>query len=456
MLIPKSSIPLIHWPAIPDKAGSLLLSILYQLEQTQWWSEQEIRKHQFQQLGNLIQHAQKTVPFYHQHFRNAGVKIEDELNEDSWSRIPLLSSNELKTNSKLLCCKSIPNHHGKVAWGKTSGTTGEPLQFLKTEIVEMFWRALTVRDQLWHERDYRQKLTVIRSGRYVDDPHAIQEYKGWGKASNTIYATGPSNLIYHRMPIEKQMEVLLSQQPHYLLLYPSNVYALAQYCKEKELALPDLQEIITYGEPLYSATRSFCEGIFNVKITDGYSTEETGYIALQCPENEHYHIQSEALLVEVLNDQDQQCQAGEIGRVVLTSLYNFAMPFIRYDIGDYAEVGEPCSCGRGLPVLKRILGRARNAISQHDGSYRWPDITKIINECALPIRQLQIIQKDKTTIDVGFSAQRALDASEQEALYQKLHSTLGDAFQLSLTMHDDIPRHANGKFEYVINETITG
>jgi len=115
------------------------------------------------------------------------------------------------------------------------------------------------------------------------------------------------------------------------------------------------------------------------------------------------------------------------------------MPFIRYDIGDYAEVGEPCSCGRGLPVLKRILGRARNAISQHDGSYRWPDITKIINECALPIRQLQIIQKDKTTIDVGFSAQRALDASEQEALYQKLHSTLGDAFQLSLSMHDDIP-----------------
>lgn len=456
MLIPKSSIPLIHWPAIPDKAGSLLLSILYQLEQTQWWSEQEIRKHQFQQLGNLIQHAQKTVPFYHQHFRNAGVKIEDELNEDSWSRIPLLSSNELKTNSKLLCCKSIPNQHGKVAWGKTSGTTGEPLQFLKTEIVEMFWRALTVRDQLWHERDYRQKLTVIRSGRYVDDPQAIQEYKGWGKASNTIYATGPSSLIYHRMPIEKQMEVLLSQQPHYLLLYPSNVYSLAQYCKEKELALPDLQEIITYGEPLYSATRSFCEDIFNVKITDAYSTEETGYIALQCPENEHYHIQSEALLVEVLNDQDQPCQTGEIGRVVLTSLYNFAMPFIRYDIGDYAEVGATCSCGRGLPVLKRILGRARNAISQPDGSYRWPDITKIINECALPIRQLQIIQKDKTTIDVGFSAQRALDASEQEALYQKLHSTLGDAFQLSLTMHDDIPRHANGKFEYVINETITG
>src|SRR6185295_14515719 len=99
---------------------------------------------------------------------------------------------------------------------------------------------------------------------------------------------------------------------------------------------------------------------WGVGVVDVYSSEECGQIALQCPEHEQYHVQSESVLVEVLDDEGRPCAPGTIGRVVLTTLQNFAMPLIRYDIGDFAEPGPACPCGRALPVLTRIVGRVRN------------------------------------------------------------------------------------------------
>ena len=87
-----------------------------------------------------------------------------------------------------------------------------------------------------------------------------------------------------------------------------------------------------------------------------YSCEEAGYIALQCPQAEHYHCQSESVLVEVLDDEGRPCTPGQVGKVVLTALHNFAMPLIRYENQDYAEVGPPCACGRGLPVKRADNG----------------------------------------------------------------------------------------------------
>jgi phenylacetate-coenzyme A ligase PaaK-like adenylate-forming protein len=96
---------------------------------------------------------------------------------------------------------------------------------------------------------------------------------------------------------------------------------------------------------------------WDVPLTDLYAADEAGCIALQCPDHEHYHVQSESVLVEVLDVEGRACAPGAVGRVVVTTLQNFAMPLVRYDIGDVAEAGDPCPCGRGLPVLRRIARR---------------------------------------------------------------------------------------------------
>ena len=105
-----------------------------------------------------------------------------------------------------------------------------------------------------------------------------------------------------------------------------------------------------------------------------YSAAEAGYLALQCPQQEHYHIQSESALVEVLDEAGNPCRPGETGTMVVTPLHNFAMPLIRYAIGDIAEVGAPCACGRGLPVLARLLGRVRQMLVLPSGARRYGNV----------------------------------------------------------------------------------
>lgn len=105
--------------------------------------------------------------------------------------------------------------------------------------------------------------------------------------------------------------------------------------------------------------------------------------------------------MEILDENGKPCEPGELGRVVVTPLDNFAMPLIRYDIGDYAEVGKHCPCGRGLPVLKRIVGRVQDLVVLPSGERRWTLLSAGNIESFLeiaPIRQYQFVQKDLQTI----------------------------------------------------------
>ncbi len=181
-------------------------------------------------------------------------------------------------------------------------------------------------------------------------------------------------------------------------------------------------------------------------VQDVYSCEELGFLALQCPQHEHYHVQSESVLVEVLDEQGNPCAPGQIGRVVLTSLHNFAMPLIRYAIGDYAEVGAACPCGRGLPVLTRILGRRRNRVALPDGRATWPNIGELW--AAIPdVEQIQLVQLGADEVEVRFARQQALSPLEEQAVSGRIHQALGHPFRLTFAGQKAIPRQPNGKYE---------
>ena len=186
--------------------------------------------------------------------------------------------------------------------------------------------------------------------------------------------------------------------------------------------------------------------MLGAKLIDLYSSQEVGNIAMQCPDHDHYHIQSESSLVEILNDAGEPCKPGEAGRVVVTNLHNWAMPLLRYEIRDYAVVGEPCDCGRSLPVLKRILGRERNMVRLPNGEQRWPTGFLKCAEIA-PIRQFQFVQTRIDCIEGKLVTERPLSKEEEAALRSTLHETFGYPFELVFERVDAIPRKPNGKFE---------
>jgi phenylacetate-CoA ligase len=181
-----------------------------------------------------------------------------------------------------------------------------------------------------------------------------------------------------------------------------------------------------------------------------YSSQEVGYIALQCPDSDRYHVQAENVLVEILDDAGQPCPTGQIGRVVVTALHNFALPLLRYDIGDFAEPAPRCVCGRGLPALERIVGRQRNMLRLPSGERRWPSI-ELANTSAVtdfpPIHQFQLIQRSLKSLELLLVALRPLTPAEEEKLRGWVLAAAGYPFEVAIRYVDSIPRGAQGKFE---------
>jgi phenylacetate-CoA ligase len=249
-------------------------------------------------------------------------------------------------------------------------------------------------------------------------------------------------------PVGRQAEWLGRLNPDYLLTYPTNLAALLRELRQRGITLPGLRQVRTIGETLSDDIRQACENQLKVDVADTYSSQEVGNIAIQCPMSGLYHVMSEYLLVEVLDDAGQPCVPGQTGRVVVTDLLNFATPLIRYEIGDYAEAGASCPCGRGLPTLRRIAGRERNMVLLPDGSRHWPLVGFQRFRQIAPIRQYQIIQHSLQAIEVRLVVDAPLDASQQSLLQDVIRQSLGYAFDLEFIFHhQEIPRSKNGKFE---------
>ncbi len=442
----KSVVPEIIWPGLPAPEGASMLAILFQLESSQWQSAEELLALQRLQLAKVLRHAVATVPYYRDKFQDFFALGQEDFTWEEWRQLPLLTRPAVQEAKQTLLSEASPVGHGSLCRVQTSGSTGTPITGYGTAVSQLFWRVSGLRDHLWHHRDFSQKHAIIR---YVAELKSgeIRQSALWGQGTAPLFNTGPALTISILTEVEAQAQWLMQQAPGYLLSYPSNILALAQIFREKNWQLPSLKEIRTISEPVSEDMRKICREVWGVPVKDVYSSQEVGYIALQCPEFEHYHIQSETVLVEVLDEKNNPCLPGQIGKVVVSTLHNFAMPFIRYELGDYAEVGEPCPCGRGLPVLTRILGRQRNMMTTPDGRKYWPSFPSTLLTQVVPLRQIQIIQKDLERLTVNLVTDRELLEDERTRLIEGLRSQLSYPFQISLCYVKSIERSRSGKYE---------
>ena len=212
------------------------------------------------------------------------------------------------------------------------------------------------------------------------------------------------------------------------------------------IAMPPIREVRSYGEAFEDDLPRLCREVWGAKHTTIYSAEESGMIASQCPKRPHLHCEAELAMVEVLDDSGRPCAPGEVGRVVVTHLHNFAAPLIRYELGDLAEVGMACECGRGLPVLKRVLGRTSGLLTLPSGEKRFVEpATRTFVELSAVV-QRQIVQRSPTEIDLVLVARRPLTVGEETELFSDLSARFGAKFDFRTVYVDSIPRAASGKF----------
>ncbi len=450
----QTDVPGIAWPPIPSRRSAALLGMLYQLDRSQWLSPHQLRQAQFGQLVHLLRHAIETVPYYRDRLGGLA-KISDASELAAcWDQIPILTRSCAQDAGQSLVSCRIPEGHGRVHSLLTSGSTGQPIQCQGTQITQFFWHCITLRDHDWHRRDFTKTLAAIR---YTDQHAAPPEgktYRNWGVPVDWVGDSGPSAVLSTDSTVSQQASWLRRHHPSYLIGYPSNIKSLAKLFLERQWSLPELIHVRSFGEILEADTRRLCDQAWGVPVVDCYSSQEVGYVALECPDfSQTYHIQSECALIEILDDQNRQCTPGQIGRVIATPLHNAAMPLIRYDLGDYAEVGVACSCGRGLPTLKRIVGRQRNMVTLPTGGSRWPGLGRgNVLEGLPPIRQFQIVQVAIDKIEIRLVQPTPFDADQERRVQDHICQSLGYPFDATIRYVDQIARSPTGKFEEFLSQ----
>jgi phenylacetate-CoA ligase len=442
----RSNIPGIVWPPITRGQAADLAAMLHQLELTERMPREDMVRMQFRQLVELARHCEAQSPQFHRRLQAAGLKADDLATPEGLQRLPLLRRRDLQEERDIYC-RQVPSTHLPVSEVRTSGSTGEPVALRRTTIGNFDWHAMTLRDHLWHRRDFSMSQLAVRAN--VNEPAIFAD---WGPPVSLLFKTGPVLAIPITTDIDRQIECIREYKPGYLLIYPNDLAAVMARAVERGISFPSIVEIRTVGETLHPALREEVRANFGVNVVDCYSSQEVGNIAFECPDAPLYHVMAEALIVEILDEHGDACPEGQIGRVVVTDLRNFATPVIRYDIGDYAEVGPQCPCGRTLPTLKRILGRERNILRKPDGTRNWPLVGYARFRDIAPVRQFQVVQTELDSIKVRLAVERPLSASEEEMLGATIKGALEYPFQITFRYFDDrIPTGPNGKFEEFIS-----
>ncbi|MGN6515518.1 MAG: phenylacetate--CoA ligase family protein [Rhizomicrobium sp.] len=412
------------------------------LDKSQWKSPEEIAALQRKQLVQLAKHCEEFSPHFRNRLQGAGLMAGDFAEAAALAKLPLLSRRALQSRQGVYCT-NVPQAHMPLSETRTSGSTGEPVAVKRTRANNIDWLATTMREHLWHRRDFGAPFCAIRA----NVPKAVR-YDSWGAPAALLHKTGPLLGIPITMSIDEQIAHVRDFRTQILLVYPNILNAFVQRAEAGDLRLPDLRQILAIGETLAPDLRRRAAAAFGVEIADMYSSQEAGNIAVQCPESGHYHVMAENLIVELVDAGGREVGEGETGRIVITDLHNYATPLIRYDIGDYATAGPSCSCGRGLPTLTRILGRERNLILMPDGSRHWPLVGFHKFRAIAPVVQYQMVQEERERIELRLVVERPLTADEERALIAHVQASLGHAFAVRLTYFaQKIPVGAGGKFE---------
>lgn len=419
------------------------------LAESQYWPANLMLDHQRGQLAQLLVHARKNVPFYEKRldplFSRTG-----EIAWDRWQEIPILTRSDLLQHGQSMLAHQLPPGHGNVHDSEGSGTTGTPVITRHNELTHMASMTAIYRAYDWHRLDY-DGVFVQWMG---NDPNIAQWPEGlnkgpWGPRWHPRTERGQFWQINRATSPENVAEFLQRRNANYISGRPLSVQSVALAAERLGLDIR-LKAASVFSTAASALDREDCRRVFGAEMISLYASKEVYNIAHQCTHGEQLHVNSELVLLEVLDDQDQPVPPGVRGRAVITSFYNTSQPFIRYDLGDQIVMGDrPCGCGRTLPVITRIEGRTTHL-------FRFPDGRKIAPSIPPHFRSLlgavtwQMAQVEPLTIEVRYLPDGTAKKPDFEAFAHEVRQRTDPAVAVRYKAIRELPLTPSGKFiEYV-------
>jgi phenylacetate-CoA ligase len=415
------------------------------LMKSQYWNIEEFKQFQLQKLKGLIEYVYLNVPYYQKLFTELNLNPEDIKTLEDIRKIPILDKESVRKNQERLISKEY-NPKSLYEW-PTSGTTGKPISIMVSQDALNRNYAFLLRLKNWLRLPEKCK-TIRISGNIIiqksqlEPPFYRREYftNRW---HFSLYHISEQNLKYY-------YEAIKEIQPDLISSYPSSIYVIARYMKKKGLNRIHPKAIITSAETLLSYQREVIEDVFQCRVTDQYGSTEMTHFVHQC-EKGNYHINPEYGIIEVVDSGNKPVSSGQSGEIICTGFCNYAMPLLRYRLGDIVTITDAkCKCGLDFPMLKNIVGRNSDQILTPDGSIV-PILDILIFRNLKNIIEAQIIQESIDEIKVKLVAGDNFSNSDVLNLKKEFRNRLGDAMKVKLEYVKSIPKDKNGKFRSVIS-----
>lgn len=415
------------------------------LKETERVGSEDMMLYQHSRLTPLLLHARKQVPFYRT--RLDAIFDGDEIDFTRWRDIPILDRETARKNQSRMRAKKLQAALGEVHRRETSGSMGRPLSFAINNLVDVANLAMTDRLYRWWGFDgAKTMINFVPPRLELPNPEKTVTH-GWRSG----FLNGVNILRSSGGDVDAHIDWLCKNPAEYLVSYPSLIRSLAERVAERGVDLR-YERIVTRGWVVDSETWTLCEQVFGAALVDQYGANEIGQVACQCPHCKLYHVNSEGVLLELLDDSGEPVAPGSSGRVVLTSFYNYAMPFIRYEIGDVAQLArEDAVCEVTLPSIARIMGRYRNTFTLRDGRTIYPNPSMGTFRKHLPYRQIQVVQTKFDELEVRYVPTDDTDRINIAELQSWLCEELGANFTVRLLPVEEIVALPSGKYEEFIS-----
>jgi phenylacetate-CoA ligase len=414
-------------------------------EQTQWWSRDQLGQLRLDRLKRLVNDACANVPYYRNVSARLGVSAEDIRSLDDLASWPFLTKalirahrDELKRDG----CRDL-------ILSNTGGSTGEPLQFFlgKERVshdVAAKWRATR-----WWGMDIGDPEIVIWGS-----PIELGA-QDWARLlRDALLRTRLlSAFEMSERKLDRFVEIVRRMRPKMVFGYPSALAHVARHAQARGQRMDDIGIKVAFvtAEYLYEEQRQQIGATFGCRVANGYGGRDAGFIAHECPHG-GMHITAEDVIVEIVDNTGRVLPPGESGEVVVTHLASKDFPFIRYRTGDVAVLdASPCSCGRGLPLIKEIQGRATDFVIARDGTViHGLALIYVVRD--LPgIKQFKIIQESLEHTHVLVVASQGFEQASVEAVKSGITRRLGEGVRVSVELTDAIEPEKSGKYRYVIS-----
>lgn len=402
---------------------------LYYVAQTmlnQWKTPEEIKKLQEKRIKKLLHYAYEKTPLFHEKCRELNITPSDFHKLEDIKKFPCTSKADMRENFP----EGVVSPDYDIARcyrAATSGSTGQNLYIVYSPEAYEYYMAVSFRNFAALGYKPWQKFAYMR---YEPIKIKTQFYEKLG-ITRRLYVS-----VYSEP--EEQLNIVREFNPHAVTGYPSMLIEWAKILKEQGNTIHP-HFIRCEAEILTKEAKEFMEDVFSCSIYEEYGSAEFVLHMSECLHG-GFHISSDSILMEFLVD-GEEAAPGEEGDIHITSLVSYAMPFIRYKIDDRGvPLDEKCTCGRGLPLMKLVVGRDDDFLVLPSGKRVNPRIIIPYFELAPGVKEFRIIQKKKDFIVIDLIKGPLFTEEVHQTLKKSLLDTLREPVEIVFNFCDEIPR----------------